>query len=454
MIVIGYHGTNTDIEAWDLNHLGANQGQDHFPGIFFSDYYDDALKWAELAVKKSGGEPKVFIAECELNKVLDARKRVKLFDSMGETIRFCHRYFPDWFSSDGELPSYQYGYVEDKFSTYNGQYDLIKRAANENNLPLTDVCQALGFDSYIDYGEFAVTSPQQILSFMPVDHQLSDEEIDGDKTDSIPAEESFGDNFSGTTSLAAFETKASDYIRAARRGKPYKTKPGNRFTRRVYIKTNGGNNIWFDIDMNRLFKKQSFAVKIPIVGETAQYVCIISFEEWLPKLRDDIQKTGFNQLTVKRSLAEMMRFTDLKVRCSCPDFRFRQAAWLTFHNEIEGDPETRPSKITNPHDDLGKICKHLAFAINNKSIYFDKVSRIIYNYFINLKKSQKVLFDKIVAPKLGLDQLDESLGGTKKPEPEVPEEPVKQEPEQSQGQANAEDQQNTEEDNPEGGNQE
>lgn len=443
MIKIGYHGTNGKIDVFDLDHLGKSQGQSLFPGIYFADNYNDALTYAKLAVEKFGGEPIVYIAECELESPLDIRKGGKLFNTIPDFLRFAKEYFPNWFDLWGNLPSYRFDYVNEKFSTYTGQYNFIRYAAEENKLPLYEVCTKLGFDSSIDHGQFSVLSPQQILSYQEVDHQLTDEEINQSR---IPAEEDFeevmingidlsgehgfvGTQLSSTESLAAFETKSNDYIRAARKGKPYKTMPGNRFLRRLKIRMNGGNHIWFDIDMNRLFKKGSFAVKVPVIGETSEYACVISFDDWLPKLKDDIAKIGFTQLTVKRSLMEMLRFHDLKVRCSCPDFKYRHAYWLTVHNEIEDDPELRPSDKTNPKDDLGKICKHLNFCLNNK-IYGDKESRIIYNYLINLKRTRRTMFDKIVAPKLGLDQLDESMGGTKKPEP-VLEEPVKvEEPQQ------------------------
>ena len=354
MYLIGYHGTNQKIDLWDLSHLGKNQGQSIFPGIYFSETYDHAKEFAKLAVEKRGGKPIVYIAEVEIEKPLDLRKNKRVFNSFSEIREFCRKYFPDWFDQEGDLLSYKIDYVQSKLETYSGNYNLIQYAAKENQLDLIEVLEDLGFDSAIDYDEFVITSPQQILSFQEVDHQLTEEELE---IQQLPAEESIGER----NVYAAFETKSNDYIRSSRNAKPYKTMPGNRFMRRVRIQANGGNNIWFDLDMNRLFKKGSFAVKIPVVGETDQYVVTISFEDWLPYLKQAIATTGFNQLTVKRSLAEMMRFHDLKVRCTCPDFRYRFSYWLTVDHDIEGEPELRPSDETNPHNDLGKGCKHVLF---------------------------------------------------------------------------------------------
>ena len=315
MILIGYHGTNTEIEVFDLNHLGSGQGQSRFPGIYFSENFEVAKDYSNLAVDKNGGQPRVYVAECLLEKPLDIRKGTKLFNSFGETLAFLKEYFPNWFDENGNLLPYKEDYVTGKYETYDGQYNLIKYASEANDIPLIEVCLSLGFDSWVGDSGFVITSPQQILSFMEVDHQLSPDEINQER---LPADESLY-----TPEMApAFETTSNQYIQASKKGRPYKTKPGNRFLRRVYIKMNGGNNVWFDIDMNRLFRKGSFAIKIPVVGETKEYIDTISFEDWLPKLKEDIARTGFTQLTVKRSLMEMLRFHDLKVRCTCPDFCF------------------------------------------------------------------------------------------------------------------------------------
>ena len=432
MIRIGYHGTNQKIETYNLDHLGENQGQTLFPGIYFASSYRVAKDQAELAAMKRGGKPIVYIAECELEKPITSSNTsgIRIFHSYSDIENFAKEYFPDWFRGNGIL-SYKADYLRGKFETYQGQYDFIKYAASENNLPLIEVFNRLGLDSYSDPHEFVITSPQQILSFEVADHEYSREELNEFK---LPAEEEMANGSPSTIDffMSAYEAKSNDYVRASKGGKPYSSIPGNRFTRRVRIRMNGGNNVWFDIDINRIFKKGSFAIKIPVIGETDQYVSMISFDEWLPKLKNDILSTGFNQITVKRSLMEMLRFHDLRVRCTCPDFRYRHSYWLTVHNEIEGDPELRPSDKTNPRDDLGKICKHLAFIINNK-VWGDKESRIIYNYLINLQRSQKALFDRIVAPKLGLDILkqreEEELAKQQQPQPDQVEQELESSPE-------------------------
>lgn len=416
MIKIGYYGTNQPLEI-----LTPGNSESCPWGICFYSEYDLALATAKVLAKKDGGEPMVYIAECELEKPIDPDRGLTIFNTLPEFINFHREYFPEWFDINGDPYEYQLSPMKESFGTYRGQFQALSMASEHSGEPLIEICNKLGFDSVAGMGEFVLTSPQQILSFMEVDRQLGEDELG---VESIPAEEDIEEH---RDTLAAFETKSNEYIGISRRARSYRTKPGNRFTRRVKIRTNGGNNIWFDLDMNRLFKKGSFAIKVPVIGETDEYVCVISFNEWLPLLKKAIEETGFTQMTVKRSLMEMLRFHDLKVRCSCPDFSYRFSYQLTISNDIEGEPELRPSDETNPKNDLGKGCKHLLMALNNK-IWADKVSRIIYNYFINLQRTQKNLFDKIIAPKLGLDKEPEEVEKDQVKEPELsPEETPEQE---------------------------
>ena len=301
MVYVGYCGEN--LENFKIEgETGAG-----FPGLFFYYGYSEAKKIAEINGNK------VFIAECELNKIKDNESGLRLFDSFSDVMIFIHNYLPEWINSEGDLLDSKDKLVKELLSSYVGHYDLVRLASEASGSEVAEILDEIGIDSItMPYG-FAITSPTQILSYQEVDHQLTNEEVE---SQSLPEEEDIPER----EAFASFEAKSNDYIRKAKQGKPYKTKPGNRFLRRVKIRTLGGNSTWFDIDINRLFKKNSFAVKIPVIGETDEYTCTISFEDWLPKLKADILNNGFTQMTVKKSLAEMMRFNDLKVRCTCSDF--------------------------------------------------------------------------------------------------------------------------------------
>ena len=55
---------------------------------------------------------------------------------------------------------------------------------------------------------------------------------------------------------------------------------------------------------------------------------------------------------------------DVKIDCTCPDFRYRFAYAATKHHFKARKPETRPSKITNPKA-RGAGCKHLIKLLSN-----------------------------------------------------------------------------------------
>lgn len=380
---IGYLISDTKLDFIDIGDPHILSG-----GPFGLKLYTDLDQIKNQYPGKTGGY--FYVLECELEKPIKDRDLLSIFDTYSDAESFYKNHL-----GKEELGPIEERELREKIKNLDGQYELIDNVSRLADLSLIELCRELGFDSIYGPGYFIITDSNQALSFMEVDHNLSEDEIEERR---LPAEEELEEK----RPHSVFETTSNQYIQSTKKGPNYKTKPGNRFSQRVYIKMNGGNSTWFDIDMNRLFKADSFAIKIPVVGETDEYVDTISFTDWLDELKNDIAKTGFNQLTIKRSLSHKVRFSNLKIKCTCPDFHYRFSYVTTVRGDIEGDPQTIPSPITNPRDDLGKLCKHLACCLNNK-VWLDKESRIIYNYLVNLKRSQPALFNKIVAPKLGLD---------------------------------------------------
>ena len=72
------------------------------------------------------------------------------------------------------------------------------------------------------------------------------------------------------------------------------------------------------------------------------------------KILDRIKKRVIenkNKLSLKiiyDSLVEALNSSDIKVDCSCPDFKFRFKVWATKNNYNTGKEEKRDAKITNP----------------------------------------------------------------------------------------------------------
>lgn len=382
MIINAYHGTSYEIEYFDLSHLGSGEGQSVFAGIYFTTDKNKALDYAELSSQKTGNPPRVYAAELELNHPLYANKGKKFFITKSAYMVFLKEFFPNWFEADGSLKRIKRDYVEEKYSTYQGQWNIIKFAADENNLPIVELEEYLGYDSAIDGTDIAITNPNSILSF----EEIIGPDVERDK----PSKEE-----------VALETIRDRYIIDSKHGEDYKTMPGNRYKRRLRIRTEGGNRVWYDIDVNLFFNKDQFLFHIPVIGETDEYVVEILIENWLLILRSDIQREGFSVKAFKNSLAKAFRTLNIKLHCTCDDFRYRFSFYFSLFGDNSGAPETRPPNITNPKNNLGRGCKHINFVLMN-TIWLPRIARIFFNYCFNLYKTNKPLFERTIAKKLNI----------------------------------------------------
>lgn len=410
-VKIAYHGTSYKIDYFNMNHAGKGQGQSIMPGIYWATNKQEALRYAEMSSEKTGQPPRVYIAELEIENPLIPGKGGRYFVTRPDYINFLKKYFPSWFDASGNIESIHAGYANEKYSTFQGQYGIVRFAAEENGLSVLDVVRDIGFDSAIDGTDLVITDPSQILSF---------EEIIG--PDAEPSED-----FAG-------EALMDRYLVDSRKGKNYKTMPGNRYKRRLRINFNGGNNVWYDIDVNKLFRQDKFLFHIPVIGETDNYVTELEVAGWLIILKSDIQREGFSVMTFKKSLAKAIRLLDVKQSCTCRDFKFRFSYQFTRKGDNSGAPENRPANITNPNDDLGRGCKHLNFVTSLRT-WLDRISRILFNYCFNLWKQNKPLFNVTIGRKLGItDEMIENrpIRQSRPPKPAEPqtEEPRQEEPEE------------------------
>ena len=82
---------------------------------------------------------------------------------------------------------------------------------------------------------------------------------------------------------------------------------------------------------------------------------------------------------------------------NCPDFHYRFGYWATRNKITSGEPENRPSNITNPRDDLGSGCKHILLVLNNNS-WLMKVASVINNYIKYMEKHYRKLYSDIIYP--------------------------------------------------------
>ena len=172
-----------------------------------------------------------------------------------------------------------------------------------------------------------------------------------------------------------------------------------RFKRRVKSRVANSVKQYNAIDMNKLFKQDIITVDVNVKGETDNYTVKISFGGLLEILQDQIDKQNgvLNYKAVTRALIIGFNKDDVYIHCSCPDWQYRFAYFATKNNITSGDPENRPSDITNPDDRLGSACKHVLLVLSNTSFLL-KVASTIYNYINYMEKHYHKLYADVIYP--------------------------------------------------------
>jgi len=171
-----------------------------------------------------------------------------------------------------------------------------------------------------------------------------------------------------------------------------------RFKKRVKSRVANTVKQYNSIDMNKLFKDNILTVDVVVKGETDTYTVKISYGGFIELLRDQMKVTNeLNLKAVTRALINGFNREDVYIKCSCPDNQYRFAYWQSKNQIISGDPETRPSDITNPDDTLGSACKHILLVLSNTS-WLLKVASTILNYVKYMEKHYNRLYQKIIYP--------------------------------------------------------
>lgn len=178
-----------------------------------------------------------------------------------------------------------------------------------------------------------------------------------------------------------------------------RAKGKNRYQRRLHSKLDKSVNQLNRIDMNQLFKNDILDINLTVHGETDDYTIRISFSGFLDALHTQLKQNNdeLNLKTITRALLTAFNQEDLKIRCNCSDFIYRQSFWLSQHDAIAGTKETRPSDITNPHDTKGSGCKHIAIALANNS-WLTRLGNVVKNYINYMEKHYPQLYAEIIYP--------------------------------------------------------
>ena len=178
----------------------------------------------------------------------------------------------------------------------------------------------------------------------------------------------------------------------------------NRMERKKYTRIVNSVKAFNSIDMNKLFKQDILQVNIPVVGETDEYTVTIKIEGVVAEIQKSI-KNNSNKMefkTIIQALTKVFNTTDVYVKCTCPDHKYRFAHWNIIKNVSVDDSSQDPGPgkgIANPNDDKGRGCKHVLLTLSNGE-WMMKVASVINNYCHFLSEKKPEAFLKLVFPKL------------------------------------------------------
>lgn len=195
------------------------------------------------------------------------------------------------------------------------------------------------------------------------------------------------------------EDRRNALMAQGRRGEKEKGSGKSRYEMRLNSRVATTVKEFNSIDMESLFVHNILTVNVPVVGETDRYLVRIKFGGFLDLLRTQIERNGgkLNLRAITRALVDAFNREDVYISCSCPDWKFRGNFWGTVKKINSGPPERRPSKITNPHNNLGPGCKHIMLVLSNNA-WLMKVASVINNYIFYMEKHRKKEYADIMYP--------------------------------------------------------
>lgn len=134
-----------------------------------------------------------------------------------------------------------------------------------------------------------------------------------------------------------------------------------------------------DIDTTSVFTTNSLRVTCRV----GDYWDTVEMENILYWIQVEAEKNPNHQINTKGITAAIINSIDgmdIKVDCTCPDFKYRFAYMATKLGYKYGKPENREAKITNPND-YGSICKHLISMLSNKK-WLQQVTSTVMDFIV------------------------------------------------------------------------
>lgn len=125
------------------------------------------------------------------------------------------------------------------------------------------------------------------------------------------------------------------------------------------------------LNFEELFENDSFVW----TNRVGDYLVTISFEGAFQELYSRVRNWGginrWKRITPKlltQCLSDAMDSEDLQVRCTCPDFQYRFAYWLS-RPDVDGIYGTKQNvapTVRNTQNNQGYVCKHILASLYGK----------------------------------------------------------------------------------------
>lgn len=140
--------------------------------------------------------------------------------------------------------------------------------------------------------------------------------------------------------------------------------PGRWRKKKIY-KAKDFNNVNFE----ELFTRDTFVWS----SRVGDYIVTVSFEGAFSSLYNQVRSwkgsERWKRIDLKlltKCLSKCMDEEDLYVDCTCQDFKYRFAYWLTQADAKYGTPQNRPPKVRNVRNNKGGACKHVLAVLFGK----------------------------------------------------------------------------------------
>lgn len=197
----------------------------------------------------------------------------------------------------------------------------------------------------------------------------------------------------------------------------------NRMERKRYSKVANAVKSYNEINMNDFWKSDILKVNIPVVGETDEYTVTIKLEGVVAELQKNVKnnQNKFEFKTIIQALTKIFNTSDVWVKCTCSDFKYRFAHHLIVHNMSVDDSSQDPGPgkgIANPNDDKGRGCKHVLLCLSNGS-WMMKVASVVFQYALYMDEHKHDIFKKLIFPKIYGVPADEAADNNLVPNEEV-----------------------------------